>query len=69
MRRQKSLIADRVREARLKRRWTQADLADTLGLHPSAVSHFENSRAPKLRNLVKLAKALEVTTDYLLGMN
>jgi len=47
---------------------TQVELAAKTGLHPSAISHFESERrAPSLRNLVKLADALDVTTDCLLG--
>jgi len=65
---EKSIIADRVRAARLKRKWTQHDLADQLGLHHSAISKFENKREPKLQNLISLATALGVTTDYLLGL-
>ena len=47
---------------------TQVELAAKTGLHPSAISHFESGhRTPSLKNLVKLADALDVTTDCLLG--
>ena len=37
-------------------------------LQPSAVSHFETgTRKPSFDNLKRLADALRVTTDYLLG--
>lgn len=43
-------------------------LAEITGLQPSAVSHFETgNRSPSFDNLRRLADALEVTTDYLLG--
>ena len=38
------------------------------GLQASAISHFETgTRRPSFDNLRRLADALEVTTDYLLG--
>jgi transcriptional regulator with XRE-family HTH domain len=37
-------------------------------LQPSAISHFETgSRKPSFDNLRRLADALSVTTDYLIG--
>lgn len=37
-------------------------------MQPSAVSHFETgTRKPSFDNLLLLANALDVTTDYLLG--
>ena len=59
---------ERLRAARGKRRLSQGDLAGRAGLQPSAVSHFETgTRKPSFDNLRRLADALEVTTDYLLG--
>jgi len=47
---------------------SQGDLAETSGLQPSAISHFETgNRSPSFDNLKRLADALTVTTDYLLG--
>ena len=44
------------------------ELAERTGFHPSAVPHFETGqRAPSFDNLKRLADALDVTTDYLLG--
>jgi transcriptional regulator with XRE-family HTH domain len=43
-------------------------LAKKTGLQPSAVSHFETGeRAPSFENLRRLADALSVSIDYLLG--
>jgi transcriptional regulator with XRE-family HTH domain len=48
--------------------WSQADLAKVAGLQQSALSHYENgSRRPSFTNLRRLASALNVTTDYLVG--
>lgn len=48
--------------------WSQADLAKAAGLQQSALSHYENGvRRPSFTNLRRLASALNVTTDYLVG--
>lgn len=63
-----SVFAKRLREARELRAINQEDLARKSGLQPSAVSHFETgTRKPSFDNLRRLADALEVTTDYLIG--
>lgn len=47
---------------------TQGELAVKAGLDPSVISHFEKGvRAPSLANFTRLADALEVSADYLLG--
>lgn len=58
----------RLRAARELRELSQGKLANRAELQASAVSHFETgARKPSFENLRKLADALEVTTDYLLG--
>lgn len=50
------------------REWSQCDLANRAGMPPSSIAHFEaGSRKPSFDTLRRLANALEVTTDYLLG--
>lgn len=62
------LFAERLRICREQRGFTQADLATASRLQPSAISHFEaQTRRPSFENLRRLANALEVSTDYLLG--
>lgn len=47
---------------------SQLDVAEKSGLMPAAVSHFETGkRTPSFDNLRKLADALDVSVDYLLG--
>ena len=47
---------------------SQGDLAKATGLPPSTIAHFEGGgRKPSFDNLRKLANALDVTTDFLLG--
>src|ERR1700761_4283881 len=62
------VFSERLRTAREKRSLSQTELAEKAGFQPSAISHFETgSRAPSFDNLKRLADALNVTTDYLLG--
>jgi len=59
---------ERLKSARELRALSQAQLATEAGLPPSSVSHFEaGARKPSFDNLKRLAAALNVTTDYLLG--
>lgn len=61
-------FGNRLREAREKKGLSQAELAQKSGFQPSAVSHFESGRrSPSFDNLRKLADALSVTIDFLLG--
>ena len=58
----------RLRTARTARNLSQSELARRAALQASAVSHFETgTRKPSFDNLKRLADALRVTTDYLLG--
>ena len=58
----------RLRIARTARNLSQSELAQRAELQASAVSHFETgTRKPSFDNLKRLADALRVTTDYLLG--
>lgn len=65
------VFAERLRDARERLRGlTQAQLAEKTGLPSTSISHFENpegTRKPSFDNLRRLANALDVTTDYLLG--
>ena len=62
------LFQERLRAARELRKWSQSELAEKAGMPPSSIAHFESgSRKPSFDTLRRLANALEVTTDYLLG--
>jgi len=63
------IFKERLRTAREQlRKWSQSELAKKAGLPPSSIAHFETgARKPSFDTLRKLANALEVTTDYLLG--
>jgi len=58
----------RLLEVRSTRHVTQAELAEKAGLPAATISHFETGgRFPGGPTLLKLAEALEVSVDYLLG--
>lgn len=65
----KKEFSARLRYAREElRKISQGKLAELTGFKPAAISHFETStRKPSFDNLKRLADALEVTTDFLLG--
>jgi transcriptional regulator with XRE-family HTH domain len=59
---------DRLKKARELRELKQNELADRAKLPASSIAHMEaGTRKPSFDNLKRLAIALEVTTDYLLG--
>jgi transcriptional regulator with XRE-family HTH domain len=63
-----SIFSKRLNAARRMRGLSQCDLAAKTGLKQVAISFFETGRrSPSLGNLERLADALEVTTDYLMG--
>jgi len=58
----------RLRAARDLRGYSQGVLAERAKMPPTSIAHFESgSRKPSFDTLRRLANALEVTTDYLLG--
>jgi transcriptional regulator with XRE-family HTH domain len=62
------IFPERLRAARDLRGYSQVDLAERAKMPPSSIAHFESgSRKPSFDTLRRLANALEVTTDYLLG--
>ena len=64
----KAIFQQRLRTAREKRGLRQHDLGKRARIHATAISHFETgNRKPSLGNICRLADALDVTTDYLLG--
>lgn len=57
-----------MRKIREDKGLSQSELAHKGGFQPSAISHFESGRrSPSFDNLKRLADALSVTIDYLLG--
>jgi transcriptional regulator with XRE-family HTH domain len=63
------VFATRLKEAREQRGWNQAQLAQRAEMQPSAIAHFEaNRRKPSFDNVRRLAKALDVSADFLMGV-
>lgn len=61
-------FGSRLRKIRDDKGLSQSELAEKAGMQPSAISHFESGRrAPSFDNLKRLADALSLTVDYLLG--
>ncbi|ATD82414.1 MULTISPECIES: helix-turn-helix domain-containing protein [Desulfovibrio] len=62
------IFRERLRIAREAKGLTQAELAELAKLPASSISLFEKGpRKPSFDNLRRLAGALDITTDYLLG--
>jgi len=62
------VFGTRLADAREARGLSQADLAKLAGLQPAAIGHFERDRRkPSFANVRALAKALNISSDYLLG--
>lgn len=58
----------RLTAAREARGLSQAELAKLAGLQPAAIGHFERDRRkPSFANVRALARALNISSDYLLG--
>lgn len=61
-------IGKRILRLRLNKDMKQKELADTVGITEATLSRYENElRSPKGEIVLKLAKALGVSSDYLLG--
>lgn len=59
----------RLKQLRQKNKLTQGELADILGLKPTAISNYESERnEPCFDKLISLSKYFDVSCDYLLGV-
>ncbi|AXU28024.1 helix-turn-helix domain-containing protein [Clostridioides difficile] len=63
-------LGDRIANLRKELDINQKELATKVGITEASLSRYENNlREPKSEIIVRLAKALETSTDYLLGVN
>lgn len=61
-------LAERLKELRKQRGFTQTQVAEYLGLKLRAYQYYESGEhRPEYEKLMALADFFEVTTDYLLG--
>lgn len=63
-----SIFSERVSELMRRYKLTQKELASKAGVTESAMSYYvKGERTPRSDVLTRMAKALNTTTDYLLG--
>ena len=62
-------FGNRLKTLRIKKKLTQQQLADLLGLTKSVISAYENGLSyPAYDVLIKIARIFKVSTDFLLGV-
>jgi transcriptional regulator with XRE-family HTH domain len=65
-----SVLSRRLRQARFEKGLTQAQLAEKAGISAEQEGLYERSKSePTARNLYGMSRALDVSTDYLLGLS
>lgn len=61
-------IGSKITELRKAKNWSQEDLAKEIGSSRVMIGKYErNDNAPSIEVLLKMAKAFDVTVDYLIG--
>ncbi len=64
-----SAVCHKIRELRIRKGFTQLQLAQLLGISKSVVSSYENAvHLPPYDILIKLSSVFGVSCDYLLGV-
>lgn len=64
------IFGTRLRSARMLRGYTQQKMADLIGVALRTFQCYEQGkREPNYETLVNIAKVLNVSTDYLLGID
>lgn len=60
------VIGDRIKQLRTERKWTQAELADRMGIRQKQISAYERgTNIPSAEVLIKMSEAFDVSLDYL----
>lgn len=59
-------MRERIKQARLAKNMTQAELAELVGVSPQSVQQWETSTEPRKNRVIKIAEILEVDTNWLL---
>lgn len=64
------MLSERIRHLRISRSMSQVELAEKLGVTKQSVSNWENDNIqPSIEMLVKISKALNISTDSLLSLD
>lgn len=62
------MLNEQIRKIRKAKKLSQVELAELLGVTKQSVSNWENDNIqPSVEMLIKIAEALCVSTDFLLG--
>ncbi len=65
-----NIFAQRLQTAMYLRKWSGVELAKRSGLTNVSISRYINGqRLPSVDRIIRLSKALGVTSDYLLGLS
>ena len=65
---EKADLGKKIREARIKKGYTQQEIADKMGVMRQQITRFENmSNSPTIFFLVKYANALDTELDVILN--
>lgn len=63
-------LGETIKNARIEKKLTQPQLAKLVGVSAGMISIWENNiNEPKASYIKALAQALEISTDYLLGLS
>lgn len=63
------MIAERIKELREEKAWTQTELAKILGVTRSCVNAWEMGiSVPSTQYVVEIASLFHISTDFLLGV-
>ena len=64
-----SSFGDRLKLARLRAGYTQEELSSRLKLSRTTITNLEcDKQSPTIKAVIAIAKILDVTTDWLLGL-
>ena len=62
------VVGSRIKEERMKRKMSQQQLGDLLGVTKVSICGYENgTRTPTMETFLKIVEVLDITPDYLLG--
>ena len=60
-------LGEKITTLRRRKKWTQGELAEKSGVHRSLISLYEaDKQIPHIKNLIKIAKTLEIDVNELL---